>query len=47
MMRAGLIHLTEEEQKDAGIYLDRPGDEYTLTKYLVAANLFVGRHDHQ
>jgi len=24
---AGLLHLTEEEQKDAGIYLDRPGGE--------------------
>jgi hypothetical protein len=24
---AGLIHLTVEEQKDAGIYLDHPGDE--------------------
>ena len=24
---AGLIHLTEEEQENAGIYLDRPGDE--------------------
>ena len=24
---ASLIHLTEEEREDAGIYLDRPGDE--------------------
>jgi hypothetical protein len=24
---AGLIRLTEEEQEDAGIYLDRPGGE--------------------
>ena len=24
---AGLINLTEEEQKEAGIYLDRLGDE--------------------
>jgi len=24
---AGLLHLTEEEQADAGIYLDRPGGE--------------------
>jgi hypothetical protein len=24
---AGLIHLTEEEQEQAGIYLDRPGGE--------------------
>ena len=24
---ASLIHLTEEEQEDAGIYLDRPGGE--------------------
>jgi hypothetical protein len=24
---AGLIHLTEQEQEDAGIYIDRPGDE--------------------
>jgi hypothetical protein len=24
---AGMIKLTEEEQKDAGIYLDRPGGE--------------------
>jgi len=24
---AGILHLTEEEQEDAGIYLDRPGGE--------------------
>jgi len=24
---ASLIHLTEEEREDAGIYLDRPGGE--------------------
>jgi hypothetical protein len=24
---AGLLHLTEEEQRDAGIYLDHPGHE--------------------
>jgi hypothetical protein len=24
---AGLIHLTEEEREDAGVYIDRLGDE--------------------
>ena len=27
MRLAGLIRLTEEEQEEAGIYLDRPGGE--------------------